>query len=191
MGSFGVRCIVVASFILSWSVLPSAHASEMPAGIRRIRVLPPCLTTLITDAAALSATLRFLVARIERSDLIVYVRCVAMTNTALAGRLMFMTAILEQRFLMIEVRTPEQWQTQVATVAHELQHAVEIANTSWVRSDQTMALYYRQSGITIADKPLTFDTEAARQVGLRVQREIIAAAPPRPAPGAATARTDR
>ena len=155
---------------------PSAHASEMPAGFRRIRVLPPCLTTLIADATAFSPTIRALVARIERSDLVVYVRCVAFKNSALAGRLMFVTAIVGQRYLMIELKTPEQWQTQVATVAHELQHAVEIAEAPWVRSDDTMAQYYRQSGITVAAKPLIFDTQAARQVGLRVQHELVAAA---------------
>ena len=170
---------------------PSAHAAEMPAGFRRIRVLPPCLTTLIADATAFSPTIRTLIARIERSDLVVYVRCVAFTNNALAGRLMFVTAVAGQRYLMIELKAPEHWHTQAATVAHELQHAVEIADVPWVCSDETMAQYYRQSGITVAAKPLTFDTEAARQVGLRVQRELVAAALTRRSESSAPTRADR
>lgn len=142
--------------------------------IRRIRVLPTCVNTLLEDATAVSSTVRALVARIEQSNLIVYVRCVAFNQATFVGRLMFLTATAGQRYLVIELRNPEQWQTQVVTLAHELQHAVEIADAPWVVNQAGMAQYYSQAGITVGTRRLTFDTDAARQVGLRVQRELSA-----------------
>jgi hypothetical protein len=132
------------------------------------------MNTLLDDAHAVSSTVRALVTRIEQSNLIVYVRCVAFNQTPFVGRLMFLTAIAGQRYVVIELKNPEQWQAQVATMAHELQHAVEIADAPWVHSDTSMAQYYREAGITVCKRPLTFDTDAARQVGLRVQRELSA-----------------
>jgi hypothetical protein len=173
MVTFGVRRIVVATLIL-WSLARPLHAAEAPATFRRIRILPGCLHTLLEDATAVSSTVRALVARIEHSNLVVYVRCLALKQPSVVGRLMFLTAIAGQRYLVIELRNPEPWPTQVATMAHELQHAVEIADAPWVRTQAEMAQYYRSAGITVGTKPLTFDTDAARQVGLRVQRELYA-----------------
>ena len=173
MATFGVRRIVVATLIL-WSLVRPLHAADAPAPFRRIRILPTCLHTLIEDATAVSSTVRTLVARIQQSNLIVYVRCVALARSSFVGRLMFLTAIAGQRYLVIELRSPEPWPAQVATMAHELQHAVEIADAPWVLTQAGMAQYYRNAGITVGTKPLTFDTEAARQVGLRVQRELSA-----------------
>src|SRR5688500_10883291 len=182
------RRLVVITLVLSWSFMPSAHASDARVSAQRIRVLPPCLHTLLEDATALSYTVRALVARIERSDLIVFVRCVAFKNSSLVGRMMFITAAAGQRYLMIDVKAPDQWHAQIATVAHELQHAVEIAGASWVVDQATMAQYYRQAGITVAMEPLVFDTEAARNVGRRVRGELWMAAPSAAAPESARHR---
>lgn len=133
-----------------------------------------CSPSFVADVAALSSTVRALLARIERSDLVVYVRCVSFKPAAFAGRLLFVTAAGAHRYLMIEIRSPEQWHTQATTMAHELQHAVEIADAPWVRTDRQMAQHYRLTGIAVAAQPLTFDTEAARQVEWRVHRELAA-----------------
>jgi hypothetical protein len=175
MFTFGVRRIVVATLILSSFVRPPVHASEAPAPIRRIRVLKPCLKTLVDAAAEASSTVRVLVTRIEQSNLIVYVRCVAFMNAPFLGRLVFLSTVAGQRFVVIELRNPEPWPVQAATIGHELQHAVEIADASWVTNQASMAQYYRLAGVIVGTKPLTFDTDAARQAGLRVQREIAAA----------------
>jgi hypothetical protein len=178
MVTFGARRILVITLVLTWFVTPLLLASELPASFRRIRVLPSCVRTLVVDAAVLSSTIRTLVARIERSDLIVYVNCTPFKNSVLAGRLIFMTTALGHRLVMIEIRSPEQWHTQMATVAHELQHAVEIANAPSIRSRAALARHYRRTGITVATNPYVFDTEAARQAGLRVQRELGGQAEP-------------
>jgi hypothetical protein len=173
MVTFGVRRIVVATLVF-WSLGRPIHASETPVAIRRIRVLTPCLTTLVEDAKAASSTVRALVRRIEQSNLIVYVRCVAFNHASFVGRLVFLSTIGGQRYIVIELRNPEPWHSQAATMGHELQHAVEIADAPWVQNAAGMAHYYRQAGITVGTRPLTFDTDAAKQVGLRVQRELSA-----------------
>lgn len=177
MVTFGVRRIVVATCIATlvpWSLARPVHASDAPAAIRRIRVLTPCLNTLIDDAMAASSTVRALVTRIEQSNLIVYVRCVKFNYASFVGRLVFLSTIAGQRYIVIELKNPERWDAQIATMGHELQHAVEIADAPWVLSQASMAQYYRLAGITVGTKPLTFDTDAARQTGLRVQREVAA-----------------
>jgi len=173
MVTFRVRHIVVAACLLA-SLVQSARALEKPAPIRRIRVLAPCLKTLVEATAAASATARSLVTRIEQSNLIVYVRCVTFMNAPFLGRLTFLSTVAGQRYVVIELRNPEPWPVQAATIGHELQHAVEIADAPWVNSQASMGQYYRRIGITVGTKPLTFDTDAARQAGLRVQHELNA-----------------
>jgi hypothetical protein len=173
MVTFGVRRILVATLVLC-SLARPIHASDAPVAVRRIRVLTPCLTTLVEDAKAASSTVRALVRRIERSNLIVYVRCVAFNHASFVGRLVFLSTVAGQRYVIIELRIPEPWQAQAATMGHELQHAVEIADVPWVQNPAGMAQYYRQAGITVGTRPLTFDTDAAKEVGLRVQRELSA-----------------
>jgi hypothetical protein len=171
MATPGAHRILLFTAIL-FVVASTSQASGASQPVRRIRLLAPCASMLIADAAARSATIRSLIERIDRSDLIVFVRCVAFMQPAVAGRLMFLGAAAGHRFLLIEIRIPAVWHTQAGVVGHELQHAVEVAGAPNIRSQADMAAHYARTGVPVSAKPAAFETEAARRTGLQVLREL-------------------
>ena len=171
MGIPDVRHILLCTALII-VVAPSSRAEEASKALRRIRLLNPCLPTLIADAAAGSATITSLIERIERSDLIVFVRCVAFIQPAVAGRMVFLGAVAGHRFLVVEIRIPATWHMQAGVVGHELQHAVEIADAPDIKSQSDMAAHYTRTGVQVSAKPPAFETEAARRAGQRVLQEL-------------------
>lgn len=174
----------LGAVVLFASPLRAAQPSEAPSPINpHIRVLDPCRSALLDDAVRLSPTTRQLVATLEKSDVIVYVRCSFFKDSTLAGRLSFLGAVGGLRYVVVEVRFYEPPNTQIATLAHELQHAVEVAGDASIHDAKTMAAYYRQHGHATSLGATLFETTAAREVGLRVHRELFDAARTRASDG--------
>ena len=79
-----------------------------------------------------------------------------------------------RRFLAIELACPRTVDAQIATLAHELQHVVEIAHAPWVLSPRTLREYYEAIGmeVTAGAPGRMFETRAAAAVGELVRREM-------------------
>lgn len=155
--------------------------AQEPGDPGRLRVHASCRPTVVSDAAERSATVRALVVRLERSDLIVYVRCAARRSPAYAARLGLLGAARAVRVVLIELGAGLPWSEQAALVGHELQHAIEIADAPWVRDARTMAALYRQVGMEAPGAPGVFETRAAIEAGDRTRREWFERAGDRPA----------
>jgi hypothetical protein len=78
------------------------------------------------------------------------------------------------RRVLITVRIGPRDINASAVLAHELQHAVEIADAPEVRGDQTLAELYRRIGRLHldADHTCQWETEAAIEVYDKVVQEI-------------------
>lgn len=174
MESIVARRVAVIALVLSFLFVSSSQAADQSTGDPRVRTLDPCPAALVEEATAQSPTVRALVDALERSDVVVYVRCVFFKDSSLSGRLAFLSSVADLRYVVVEIRLHEQFSSQTATLAHELQHAVEIAEAPSVRDPLTMADHYRRIGIAIGRHPLVFETAAARAVGERVHREMFA-----------------
>ena len=137
------------------------------------------IRALIHDAAERSATVRELLEELDESNVIVYVQLRLFPSQLLDGRLGFISSTRRARFLAIELACPRTRDAQMATLAHELYHAVEIARAPWVVGADTLARYYETIGsVTNPSRDrLTFETEAARETALRVRRELMASPP--------------
>ena len=138
------------------------------------------LRALVADARARSTTFRRLLDRIEQSDLIVYVRPQHFATNRLDGRIGFVSGTNGStacRILLVELACPRTARAQVETLAHELHHATEIADASWVRDPASLAAYYGQIGETAvpAMHGLAFETAAAAATALRVRVELSTA----------------
>jgi hypothetical protein len=169
-----VRRSVVISLVASFLFVSSSQAADQSSSDRHVRSLEPCRSTLVEEAAQQSPTVRALVDTLEQSDLIVYIRCVFFKDSALSGRLGFLGTVAHLRYVVIEVRFYEQASTRIATLGHELQHAVEIAEAPSIRDQRTMAEHYRRIGVAVGRHPLIFETAAAKAVADRVHREVFA-----------------
>lgn len=163
--SAGVCLVVVCS---------SAGAQDLPSA-SRVRAESRDVRALVAEAVSRSSTVRALVDEIERSDVIVYVRVRPFASQRLEGRTGFIGSRPLARFLAIELACPRTLDAQMATLAHELQHAVEIARAPWVVGADTLAQYYSRIGDHVEGDGTTvmFETAAAHEVGLRVWHELF------------------
>lgn len=149
----------------------------------RLHAMSPVARQLIRDGLQGSPAFRGLVRDIATSDLIVLVDTVRREPANRGGRaslvdppmghasLRYLGSSPLARFLLVWV--DESWRTrplQVALLAHELQHVVEIARAPSVRSPEDLAAHYRRIGHEVVHH--RFETRAAMDVEWMVEREL-------------------
>lgn len=151
----------------------AVHASDGALPFPHIRSPEPQMRALIEDAIDSSATVRALVERITASDVVVFVVCERNPAVRAPGRLNFMTAAGGLRYVVIRLR-PKRRAAAIAVLAHELQHAAEIAHTPSIVDEASLAREYSRIGYRShsAAHGLAFDTKAAVDVGRRVVEEL-------------------
>ena len=142
-----------------------------PSRLTHVRPETPVMRRLVTTGAARSPTLRSLMARLERSDVVAYVAEDESFRPKLDGRLAFLGSGGGTRYVRILIATRAQESRNIATLAHELQHAVEIAERPSIVDQDSMARAYARIGHGTPAKRV-FDTVQAIEIGHRVWREV-------------------
>jgi hypothetical protein len=117
---------------LMLSGLPPA---DPDAPYPRVRASSPLVRSILADTAARSATVRDLLARLADSDVIVYVDF-TLARQLPAARTVFVTRSLDVRYLRIGISATVPFFDVAPLLAHELQHAVEIAAEPAVIDDR-------------------------------------------------------
>jgi hypothetical protein len=161
LGSLG------AGLLQALLLLPGAGAPDAPP-LFHVRAAVPEVRTLIADTMQRSVIVRELVARLSCSDIIVYVEMTASPQIPTA-RTKLVAAPTGTRFLRIALNTHSQGYF-APLLAHELQHAVEIAEHEEVRDEAAVRRLYRQIGYSTGED--AFETAAARQVEAHVREEL-------------------
>ena len=156
--------------------MPEASAHDRPPF--RIRATDPELAAVLQDAIPRSRTLRRLVDAVERSDGLVYLWKGACPHKARACLLMHLEQAGPNRLLHIHIPPGKRDVDAAGSIAHELQHAVEVLTDRRVKTtDDLFALYYRIG----LDGPSSwvqnrthgrFETAAAQEIGLQVRNEL-------------------
>jgi hypothetical protein len=151
------------------SVQADACSRVPPSADRLLRVRPlgAAALMLLEDGAATSPTVARLLEEIGQSDLIVYV---ATGFLSVRGRLDFACAKPGVRFLRITINVPDAEPNLIASLAHELQHAVEVGGAPEVTGAATLARYYRKHGQRICGDE--YCTKAAQQIAALVSVEL-------------------
>jgi hypothetical protein len=135
----------------------------------RVRSSNRAIATLLGEASARSSTFRGLVRTIEQTDGIVYVepgRCLHSVRACLS---LSIAGAGHYRILRVLVDLAADAMELMATIGHELRHAVEILTEPEVRSTTDAYLYYARVAPTTRD---VFETPAAIAAGLAVEREL-------------------
>ena len=115
-----------------------------------------------------------LVNRIEASNVFVYVSVSPFLNSSLSGQLTWMTQAGPYRYLRATLSADQTSDQLIASLAHELQHAVEVVGDDLVVSEQTLvALCKRIGHPSRAVANSGWETVAAQQTGYRVRRELV------------------
>ena len=171
-----VPVVPVALVSLLSAALPSAAQPRADLARSAPHVRPaPDLRALVAEAAQRSPEVRGLIDRLEASDVIVYVRCRQFAGQQLDGRVALAAVTAVQRYLVIELSCLRNTLVQMATLGHELYHAVEIAAEPTIVDARTLAAHYRRVGDALEGSlgRQTFETEAAFEAGRRTRRELL------------------
>ena len=128
----------------------------------------------------MSATFRDLLARLNESDLIVHIVPHQFEMSSLTGALQYVTTTETDRILRVLLRpllsSSVGRRQAIATLGHELQHAVEIADAPAVGTQVAFEAFYRQHG-SPGRISGAHDTQKARDVESRIFAELRSDAP--------------
>jgi len=164
----GVAAITLLAFAAS------AEAQDAIARTPHVRG-ERAMQRLIDDAARRSPAIREWIDRLQDLDVTVYVRGKAFARVDLEGRVALLSMAGAHRYLVIELACNRSQLSQMATLGHELFHAIEIAEEPSVVSTSTLADFYARIGVKTEDSGgiRTFETEAAAEAGLLARRQLL------------------
>jgi hypothetical protein len=172
----GVRTLTLLLILLATPSFAMAADSITDSPRRPIRTTDQRLRTLLEEGMRTSPTLRAIVERLQASDVIVYLRCDGVTEDATAGRLTFVSAAGGRRYIVVRMTHLVSPERQIALIAHELRHAVEIADAPGIVDGPSLVREYKRIGyVNLASRlpGVAFDTHAAVQAGTQVLREML------------------
>jgi hypothetical protein len=143
-----------------------------------VRSTEPKFLALIDAGISGSATFRRLIVTLNDSDVIVYVEPIR-TRRPLRGYLSHnIIARGQYRYLRIAVEIAGSERRLVPLLAHELQHAVEVAHAREVRDPESLERFFKRLAIGFGCGLSTcFETRAAMSVEYIVEEELSARSP--------------
>ena len=164
----------MALLLLALAIFAGAHAAEAqeapPAG-PRVRTTNEVISAAIALGVEHSPTFRERLAEVEATDGLVYVEAGTCGNNPVAACLVPRLVLAgPSRLLRIFVDLRKVAGCRlVATIGHELQHAVEVLQDPTVRSGDAMYFLFARIG-PVSSGP--FETNAARHTTRHVDREV-------------------
>ena len=141
----GLFSVALCSALLVSNVYAASPDKPRDGGLR-IRPQDQRTTQTLRDGMARSETFRRLVDRIEASNVFVYVSVSPFIKSSLSGQLTWMTQAGPYRYLRATLSADQTSDQLIATLAHELQHAVEVVGDDLVVSEQTLVALYKRIG---------------------------------------------
>lgn len=165
---------VPAVFVTLALLQSAAAAAQNPAGVEpplRLRAATPSVQRLIDDAARLSPSVRRLIDRLDCSDVYVYVQLTGSPQVK-TGSTTFVAMTPHGRYLRIRISAGLPAWSRIHLLAHELQHAVEIAGDPTVTSEAALRDLYGRIGHS-SDGQDRFETTEAQQVEILVRAELL------------------
>jgi len=134
-----------------------------------VRAVTPAAHALLTEAVAKSSVLNLLIGQLDSTDIFVYIEITSLPEIPLA-RTKLVTAAPGARFLRVALNAHVAPWDRLPLLAHELQHALEIAADADVRDDDGIRRLFQRVGFSGgADQ---YETTAAREVERRVRVEL-------------------
>jgi hypothetical protein len=169
-------CVLLAALVVALTATRPASAQRRPDdGLAfHIRTTEPRLRALIAEGLRASPTFRAIVDRLMGTDVIVMLHCDPAAPPQIDGRLTIASKSGGYRYLMVRVRAIGHRGQMLGLLAHELRHAVEIADTAAIVDSASLAREYERLGYErrVGSAGPTFDTDAAVDAGYQVLAEV-------------------
>jgi len=139
---------------------------------RHVRTTEPRIQALIDEGLDQSATFRQLITTLNESDVIAYVEP-QLTRQALGGFLFHNIAGEGGwRYVRIAIDHHGSRIRVVALLAHELQHAIEIAQDPGVRDADSLKRSFSQRAVIFGCGGECYETKAAKEIEQTVLSEL-------------------
>ncbi len=164
-----IRAALIASVVSG--AAPGAAAADDDPDIVRVRSTEPSLAALIDRAAKQSPTFQGLLATIQRSNGMVQVENGKCRHGVWACLRIWMETVNSTRFLRIVIdrRKNDSDLDVMASLGHELQHAVEALSEPGITDSVRLYNFFGRLSPTAGDR---FETKAALRVGNDVHNEL-------------------
>jgi hypothetical protein len=160
---------VPSSLVLALLLAGSGESAAADPPVPRVRAASAQMRAVIDDTASRSPVVRDLLARLACTDVIVYVEFTASPQIPVA-RTKLVTTVPGARFLRIGINRRVSGPDVGAMLAHELQHALEIAEQDEVRDDEGVRRLFERIGRAVGvDR---FETAAAIRVESVARTEL-------------------
>ncbi len=155
---------------------PHARPDDAPGLFTRVRSTERFMIALIREGYERSPTFRDLVDTLQRSNIIVLVQPAACAGGRIRSCLVSVNGSAIERHIRIMVDPHTSHNVLLATVAHELQHAVEIAEHPEVIDTSGVIRLYRQIAFGPCRDGLSEECETTRAVATesKVREELYA-----------------
>jgi hypothetical protein len=158
---------------LSLLLLPSAVAAGTSTTPRPV---DPIAAAAFAEALERSEIVRSLVATLETSNVIVHIESSHAMPTGVGGMTRFITSRGGYRYVRVTFSAELWGRERIAILAHELQHACEVANSP--ATDMAgIRLLFEQSGHRTG---MYYETSAAANTGRAVMTELRSGLQPKP-----------
>jgi hypothetical protein len=167
MRPFWMRALVATAVL--WLLQTTAAAQTA-----NVRIVDRALNTLFEVGLAQSPTLDALVTELNAAPILVFADCNMQMPSRIGARLNLLTSVGQTRYVRVRVDCALAPRHQIALLAHEIQHALEIAGRPDVLDEEDMESFYEQIGFaTLRDSSHTrMETTAAIDVQQRVTEEL-------------------
>lgn len=140
-----------------------------------VRVLSARVAETLEQGCAVSPTIRALMDELSQSDLIVHVVGMGVEpRRPYSGNLKFVQSAGGRRYLRIAIDERLPADHRAAILAHELQHAVEVARNGFVVDQATLAVLYKHIGYETGRDPdrRRYETDDARRIAALVLADL-------------------
>jgi hypothetical protein len=181
VGVIGFTCILASSSVASpQGVVPQGRVATFDgqganAWSGNIRASDDELVALLEDGIKRSPTFKGLVDRLAKSDVILYVRPDVTAKANAPTKLTFLAAKGGYRYLVIRVGAGQSKDRQLATLGHEMQHAVAIADAASVVDSASLRREFERIGKltqpSVGDD-FFFESPLAEDVKRRILAEV-------------------
>ncbi len=132
--------------LLALAAMPLAPSAVLESPTRHVRSSDAYVTSLLRDGFYRSPTFARLIARLEHSDLIIHIETSQMLPAGIEGRLILLPLAHGTRYVRIQIGVHESHADAVALLAHELEHAQEVADAPGVTDLTALVALYERIG---------------------------------------------
>lgn len=137
-----------------------------------VRTLQSRGARLVEEGSRRCASVRALLEELGRSDVVVYLDLDPNEPGSLDGSLRFRAAAGGVRYVRVWLQPRRSDKTLLPLLAHELQHAVEVARAPEVTSPEAFVALYAAEGRS--GNAGRYETDAAQAMEARARREVDA-----------------